>query len=174
MYPYPSYHYFYRWHRRPSRLLWFVLGAGAATLFMKHREAARVNGKFYWGHCQRHSVNYGPVPPQSRIAQWREETENWKPTPPPAVPVGNSVYEGNYSSGWREQEWDAEKEKMKAFGKQAQDAMTDMSEATLDSLLATVTALKQKLAQHRAQREQQEKLLEEEIEQHKKHPPRFV
>lgn len=77
-------------------------------------------------------------------------------------------------NGFREQEWDAEKEKMKAFGKQAQDAMTDMSEATLDSLLTTVTTLKQKLAQHRAQREQQEKLLEEEIEQHKKHPPRFV
>jgi hypothetical protein len=63
---------------------------------------------------------------------------------------------------------------MLAWSRQAGDSMTDLSEATLDSILCTVETLKAKLAEHRAQRERQQKQLDEEFEALKKDPPRLV
>jgi len=57
--------------------------------------------------------------------------------PPPPMPVDR----------WDEQ-------RVQALGKQATDTISELSEATLDSVLATVQSLKTKLAENRAQREQ--------------------
>jgi len=52
--------------------------------------------------------------------------------------------------------------------------MTKISEATLDSVMTTMEALKLKLAEHRAQREEAQRQLEEQLEEQKKNPHRFV
>jgi hypothetical protein len=43
----------------PSRLLWFVIGAGAATWWHKHHEMNSYWG--HWGHCRRAAIQ-GAIP----------------------------------------------------------------------------------------------------------------
>ncbi|KAF8920585.1 hypothetical protein CPB85DRAFT_494705 [Mucidula mucida] len=126
--------YYYRYcrsRRGPSRLLWFFIGAGTAAFWIKHKQAADTHGKFYWKHCQRPPVRETTT--ESKLAAWRRQCE------------------GPHA----DEEWEMEKEKIAAIGRQAQDAMTDISEATLDSLLNTCASLKHKLIQHREQRERE-------------------
>jgi hypothetical protein len=52
--------------------------------------------------------------------------------------------------------------------------MTDLSEATLETVLTTAEALKAKIAEIRAERQRQQKLLDERLEAERKNPPRFV
>ncbi|KAF9052373.1 hypothetical protein BDZ89DRAFT_1032465 [Hymenopellis radicata] len=140
MHPHHGYYHYYRTRRGPSRLLWFFIGAGTAAVWIKHKQAADIHGKFYWKTL--------PAPPvretttESKLAAWRRQCD----------------------SPQAEEEWEMEKERMATFGRQAQDAMTDISEATLDSLLNTCAALKHvsttlsminKLVQHREQRERE-------------------
>ncbi|KAJ8453443.1 hypothetical protein ONZ45_g19715 [Pleurotus djamor] len=74
----------------------------------------------------------------------------------------------------QEEKWEEEKERMLELGRQAGDTMADISEATLDSVLSTVEALKSKLTMHRIQREEQRKRLEQQMEEEKKKPMRWV
>ncbi|PBK66074.1 hypothetical protein ARMSODRAFT_1086961 [Armillaria solidipes] len=61
-------------------------------------------------------------------------------------------------------------ERIQELSKQADEAMSDLSEAILDSLMATIIAAKNKLAERRTQREQEEKRASEA----NKFPPRYV
>jgi len=71
---------------------------------------------------------------------------------------------------------------METLGKQAQDTLTDLSEATLDTVLSTVETLKAKLAEHRAEKERQirelQAMREEQLKQFeewkKQQPPRHI
>ncbi|KAG1746639.1 uncharacterized protein EDB91DRAFT_1245825 [Suillus paluster] len=167
---YPYYHL-----RRPSRILWFVLGAGAAT---------------FW-HCSRqmreHRSQYFPCVMQAR----RVEGGGEHPTPPvysksdadaPAPHehrwnfIHRSQPDRNWdgTAGWNQRQWEEDKERLKEIQKRAEDAMLDMSESTLESIVSTVESLKTKLAQHKDQREQQRKKYEEELERQEKQPRRYV
>ncbi|EMD38851.1 hypothetical protein CERSUDRAFT_112577 [Gelatoporia subvermispora B] len=130
-------------HRHGSRILWFVFGAGAATWFFKHRDA-----EYHFKvahHCSRHQIPQHaypappPVPQPPMIPSVEQQTE--APSKP-ALPMPT-------------EKWDEDKERAAAFSKQASDRFSEMSEATLDAVLNTVQSLKAKLAEHRAEREQQ-------------------
>jgi len=69
------------------------------------------------------------------------------------------------------QQWEEDKARLLSLSRQAGDTMTHLSEATLDSIVSTVGTLKVKLAEHRAQREQQQKQLDEELESQKRNSP---
>ncbi|KZT10082.1 uncharacterized protein LAESUDRAFT_810363 [Laetiporus sulphureus 93-53] len=56
--------------------------------------------------------------------------------------------------------WDEDRQRIQALGKQATDTISELSEATLDSVLATVQNLKMKLAENRAQREEHMKQMQ--------------
>ncbi|KAJ3483112.1 hypothetical protein NLI96_g6539 [Meripilus lineatus] len=56
--------------------------------------------------------------------------------------------------------WDEDRKRMNDFGRQAQETFTELSEATLDSLLTTIEMLKAKLAEQKAQREKEDRELE--------------
>ncbi|KAG1881266.1 hypothetical protein F4604DRAFT_471658 [Suillus subluteus] len=169
MHPYYHNHYF----RGPSRILWFILGAGAAT---------------FW-HCNRqmreHRAQYFPCVMHRRHVEGSGE----HPTPPvyskPDAPTPqeqrwNFIYrrqpdrDGDGTAGWNQREWEEDKERLKDIQKRTEDAMLDMSESTLESIVSTVEALKTKLAQHKTQREQERKNYEEELERQKKDPLRYV
>ncbi|KAJ4473827.1 hypothetical protein J3R30DRAFT_3707792 [Lentinula aciculospora] len=44
------------WHRRPSRLLWFGIGAASATVYIMHKEAEQSGRANYWKNCYRPPV----------------------------------------------------------------------------------------------------------------------
>lgn len=124
---------------------------------------------------------------QSRRVQGASASED--PTPPvyskPDAPahqenrwgfVVKSQFDGSRdgSLGWNQQEWEADKERLKEIQKRTEDAMLDMSESTLESIVSTVESLKSKLNQHKTQREQQRKSYEEELERQQKESRRYV
>ncbi|KAG1808603.1 uncharacterized protein BJ212DRAFT_638891 [Suillus subaureus] len=153
MHPFYHHHHF----RGPSRIIWFALGAGAATLW----------------HCNRqmreHCAQYFPCVMQPRHAEGAQE-HRWNFTHTRRQPDRN----GDGTAGWNQREWEEDKERLKEIQKRAEDAMLDMSESTLESIVSTVEALKTKLAQHKTQREQERKNYEEELERQKKEPLRYV
>lgn len=166
---YPYYHL-----RHPSRIVWFILGAGAAT---------------FW-HCSRqmreHRAQYFPCVMQARHIEGGGEHPGptspiYKPdAPAPQEHRWNFIHRtqpdrnGDGTAGWNQREWEEDKERLKEIQKRAEDAMLDMSESTLESIVSTVEALKTKLAQHKTQREQERKNFEEELERQKKNPLRYV
>ncbi|KAJ3565111.1 hypothetical protein NP233_g7851 [Leucocoprinus birnbaumii] len=83
-------------------------------------------------------------------------------------------------AGWswgEKQETEKFKEKQDQLAelrKQATDAMSDMTEATLESILSGAEALKAKLIASRELRKQQEEQLRREIEEQEKNPPRLI
>ncbi|KAF9257925.1 hypothetical protein L218DRAFT_1080691 [Marasmius fiardii PR-910] len=53
-------------------------------------------------------------------------------------------------------QWEADRARFMEVSRQVGDTVTDMSEASLDMLLTTVQAMKERLAQHRMERERAE------------------
>ncbi|KAF5355303.1 hypothetical protein D9758_005980 [Tetrapyrgos nigripes] len=199
--PYYPYSSFYR-PFLASRLLWFALGAASATLFIWHKEAHHARNSRYWGNCFRAPVQVpghigglggaalnevlpsGMSPGASNVnkdacstwARAPKTANNEKPTatpnPPPPLPA--PVPWGFESFEQQRIQWEQDRERLIA---KAQDAMTELSEATLDSIASTVESLKAKLAEHRAQREKQQRLIEEqqaELDKAKQDPVRYV
>jgi len=145
MYPgywHPGFHRYYR--RGPSRLLWFALGAGTVLFYFKHRLMSADENRF--GFCRRiHSL---------RSSQQTNDRA-----------AGDT--HGGPSIGWgpRDQQWEGDKARLMDMhmGQQVNAAMSEASEATLDSVLNIMTSLKARLAQHRAERER--------MHQHKSRSP---
>ncbi|KAJ7760445.1 hypothetical protein B0H16DRAFT_1719947 [Mycena metata] len=165
------------WHG-PRRTVWFLIGAATATWWMHHKDAHRQTHERYFGHCFRPPVHpIQPRLPDSPPPQpVNTEPPRWRPQdvpntinnmPPAPLPWG-------YPESHRDRQWEEEKLKLQAIGRQAEEVMTKISEATLDSVMTTMEALKLKLAEHRAQREEAQRQLEEQLEEQKKNPHRFV
>ncbi|KAG7091546.1 hypothetical protein E1B28_010575 [Marasmius oreades] len=53
-------------------------------------------------------------------------------------------------------QWEVDRARFREVSRQVGDTVTDMSEASLEMLLTTVQAMKEKLAQHRMERERSE------------------
>lgn len=136
------------WRRTPSRILWFVLGAGSAALYIKHKDSDL--RKSYGSRCRRigpeHMTMDGsaavqggtPAPAASVHAHWG--TSQY-PLPHPAAPGWNAPGEraaGETSpqpplqalksafDGWeknQDQRIEEEKEHMAKVSRQAVDAV---------------------------------------------------
>ncbi|KAH9924748.1 uncharacterized protein B0H18DRAFT_955357 [Fomitopsis serialis] len=208
--PYPAeYWRGFRRHRRAPRLLWFLIGAGTATFWIKSHQAHEWKAR----HCWRDRIPQDayPVPSGSGAQayatgntpgaeeQKRECGRRWgwswsskdghrpsqspssvQETPAATVP-GQAQAQAPHvlPAPMPTDRWDEERHRVQALGKQATDTISELSEATLDSVLATVQSLKVKLAEARTQREQhlqqmqtlkdeQYKMFEEWRKQHEK------
>ncbi|KAJ7834102.1 hypothetical protein B0H13DRAFT_2212361 [Mycena leptocephala] len=165
-------HGFHSWHG-PRRTIWFLIGAASATWWMCHKEAHRHTHERYFGHCFRPPVP--SIQPRPADPQLNEPVQQWRPRDipstinnmPPAMPWG-------YPESHKDRQWEEEKQKMQAIGRQAEEVMAKLSEEALDSVMSTMEALKVKLAEHRAQREAAQRQLEQQLEEQRKNPHRFV
>ncbi|KAF5388720.1 hypothetical protein D9757_004799 [Collybiopsis confluens] len=71
----------FHFHRRPSRILWFAIGAASATVFIMHRESKRNEKAMYW-----HNSCRTPVYPQASNVEMSQVLAEGLPT----VPSGGS------------------------------------------------------------------------------------
>ncbi|KAF8159682.1 hypothetical protein B0H34DRAFT_858436 [Crassisporium funariophilum] len=168
MHPYYSPHHMGMgmWRRGPSRIVWFAIGAITASWWIHRKETDRR----IFGHCKRPQLQSPlPIPPID------------DPITPSGAPwpdvrsIPNTI--SNIPSGWDRRQlwqWEQEKEHMATISQQATDAMADLTESTLESVLNTAEALKAKLAEHRAEREKQQKMIEKRLEEERKNPPRLI
>ncbi|KAI0820827.1 hypothetical protein BC628DRAFT_827622 [Trametes gibbosa] len=187
--PYWHWGRMYRCGRTTSRLVWFGLGAFVATWYHAHHglrswheshcSRYRIPQQAYpppstsapadgsppqdadaiqaqpgqgdrkhgwgWGGWGREHQHEGGRPGWGQWGRDAQREGMWgAPPPPPPMPIpGEKGYPNE-----------------KDIVQQATDTITDLSEATLNNLLVTVESLKAKLAEHRAQREQQERELQ--------------
>jgi len=160
---------FHSWHG-PRRAVWFILGAASATFWIAHKEAHRRNetDERYFGHCFRPPVSPMQPRPPVDVSAPDEPPAQWRPRVPPAsMPWG-------YPESHRDRQWEEEKIKLQAIGRQAEEVMAKLSEDTLTSVMSTMESLKTKLAEHRAQREEAQRQSEKQFEEQRKNPHRFV
>ncbi|KAF5362440.1 hypothetical protein D9756_002417 [Leucocoprinus leucothites] len=170
MYP----HYPHYWRRGPSRLLWFIVGAGAATWWHKHHEMHK--HEWTWGHCRRAAIQNPPpnTPPSTdgSDANTSDSSFSLKNLPRSInniPPAGWSWAERQEAEKYKEQQ-----DHLADLRKQATDAMSDMTEATLESILSGAEALRAKLIASRELRKKQEEQLKREIAEQEKNPPRLI
>ncbi|PSR76138.1 hypothetical protein PHLCEN_2v8636 [Hermanssonia centrifuga] len=151
----------HNWHRGPSRLIWFVFGAAAATAFIRHREAEG----FAVRHCSRHRIPQDAYPPpgqeQKVVDAWRWNANASFPKYPAQPPAAATAAPAESAPAHvpmqkpADGQWDEEKQRLQRISEQATETLTSLSEAGLDSLLSTVESLKAKIAERRAQRERE-------------------
>jgi hypothetical protein len=125
-YYYPGAHYIHHFRHGPRRLVWFILGGVAATWWMKHKEM-RAHER-YIGHCVRQLPQ--PAPPQMNgSAPQLNQSPNTSPPTTKPYYWGETQYEAPprpvpLPFGWSNQQWEEEKERMWAMGRQAGDTVS--------------------------------------------------
>ncbi|EPS94568.1 hypothetical protein FOMPIDRAFT_1091077, partial [Fomitopsis schrenkii] len=130
-----------------SRLLWFLIGAGTTAFWIKSHHAHEWQVR----NCWRDRIPQDAYPPPS-AAQGQTQA---MPTGAPAVPAQPSSPTPHVlPPPMPTDRWDEERLRVQNLGKQATETISELSEATLDSVLATVQSLKVKLAEARKEREQ--------------------
>ena len=131
MYPYYHMHHF---HRAPRRFIWFILGGAAATWWFKHKEMRAYER--YMGYCVQKPVLPATLPAPGPEVNGTTPNQSQNPYAPPRTHWGSSgqaQYEAPRASpppaampfGWNNQQWEEEKEKMWAMGRQAGDTVSN-------------------------------------------------
>lgn len=147
------------YYRGPSRILWFLIGGVTASWFLRRKDTdSRI-----FGHCRR--LQYQTPPLNSPDAT---------PSDPNSWSVRDIPKTINHIPHWgseQQQSWQQEKEHLADISRKVADAMTDLTEATLESVLSAAETLKAKLAEHRANREQQQKTIAQQIQETPNLPP---
>lgn len=178
MHPYAHHHWHGFRHRRGGRIVWFAIGATVATFWHKSHEAHEWREQHCWRKCiprEAYAPPPGPVPANltpvtsddaagsSKIEldrqrwgwAWNSE-KGWKSWGNPPLSRDGAFSPHVPPTPMPSDRNDEDLKRMQALGKQATDTgqIAELSEATLDSVLATVRSLKTKLAEARLQREQ--------------------
>ncbi|KAI0028673.1 hypothetical protein K488DRAFT_89500 [Vararia minispora EC-137] len=171
---YPGYWHYLHYHRRFGifrRFFWFSFGAFTALAFARYHGYARFSvedgpgerrwdgARGHWGFCRR--VEYRPhlesgllspqqsqqvvQPTQEKLLPVPVQAATSQPLPPPPPPPAPGTFVPPV-----QQRWEAE---MREMSRQAGERMTDLSESTIDSMVATLLGLKARLAEHRTQQQ---------------------
>ncbi|KAJ7021621.1 hypothetical protein C8F04DRAFT_1138175 [Mycena alexandri] len=128
-----------------SRVLWFFLGAGVSTWWLSKKNL-NVNVD-----CQ-YQRRLGPAPSQAQ----------------PQMMNSSEQMPANYQPYQRD--WEHERARVRQFSREAGDTFAELSEATLNTILQATEALKVKIAEQRALREEERRMEEE----RRRTPPRYV
>ncbi|KAF8602581.1 hypothetical protein BDV93DRAFT_545224 [Ceratobasidium sp. AG-I] len=141
--PGPTYFHYNRMRRGPSRFIWFGLGGLATYWFINSRE-------------RRHQmISQGEEKPAERscMSTWSGGWGSW----------------GDHHTQARQmqmqQQMEEQQRRMRGFGQSASETIVDMTESSLDSVMASVVALKAKLADQRAANQAARKAMEDEPRQ---------
>lgn len=150
-----------------AKLIWFALGAGAATWWISHRprhDDEHLHGPRGWHRgCHRPQANSDTPTSQPEVPP-----PNASAVSPPLAPHSPPLQHApgpwpGYQGPWGDAKFQQAKQ-------QASEAAAEMTESTLDNLTTTLLTWKQRLAEQRAQREREA----EAQKQDQMNPPRYV
>ncbi|KAF7364985.1 hypothetical protein MVEN_00369400 [Mycena venus] len=90
---------------------------------------------------------------------------NLRSLPAPSIPEQKAPLNGsepqvNYQAHYN-RDWEQERARVRQFSRSAEDTVAELSEATLNTILQATEALKAKMAEHRALREEERRMEEE-------------
>lgn len=136
----------HNWHRGPSRLIWFVFGAAAATAFIRHREAEG----FAVRHCSRHRIPQDAYPPPG---QEQKVVESWRwpnasspkyPQPPAAATAESAPAHAIPMQKPADGQWDEEKQRLQRISEQATETVeipSSFNHHSIDNYLSLNSSL---------------------------------
>ncbi|KAJ2925920.1 hypothetical protein H1R20_g11172, partial [Candolleomyces eurysporus] len=158
---------FYRYRRGPSRILWFIVGAGAASWYIKRHQSGHAN-----------SVQWQPSSNGPNQQQYGSTPSVQAPPQPSHYPTqAPPIYQNSQQPPVPQQHPEPPVQVAKAedsvINQGVSEAM-NLAETTLESILGTAQALKLQLADQRAERERQQKEAEKKREEELRTPPRWV
>ncbi|KAJ7022429.1 hypothetical protein C8F04DRAFT_1138174 [Mycena alexandri] len=130
-------------------LLWFFLGAGVGTWWLSEQK----NGHVAY-QCQR---RLGPASSRAGTQMMNSSEKMQDADAAPYQPY--------------QRDWEPERARVRQFSRDAGDTFVEPSETTLNTILQATEALKVKIAEQRALREE-ERCMEE--ERRRGIPPRYV
>lgn len=118
---------------RPSRALWFLIGAATATLWIKHREYRNIERRGY-GPCVRQRAIQSASQQQGALAE-PSQSNVAPPTSPSQTPetlhsVSRAINNLPPADGWhfgerrQMEKWEEDKEKLMDFTLRATDAVS--------------------------------------------------
>ncbi|PPQ63329.1 hypothetical protein CVT24_006774 [Panaeolus cyanescens] len=141
-------------YRGPSRLLWFTIGAITASCYIKRKEERR---HMLAGHCRRPPLGPNDLP------QVESSTEDQDPWRARAAGFSRTINNLNAdevpaTSPWDDKEFQQQKEHFVKVTRQAGEAMSDLTENTLEAVISAAQAMRLKLADSRKRRELEEEL----------------
>ncbi|KAI0292293.1 hypothetical protein BC826DRAFT_1019705 [Russula brevipes] len=158
----------------PSRLVWFGIGSVATWAWIHHRhnrdrDHDHQHGGGLWGYRRRVDCRGREDAPEYQPPLSREWPPSMRPGPrldaqaqaAPAAPSGAGA--GSASVGGPSQREpvapalaDQDLERLRQFGRNAEETISGMSEATIDSMMGALQGLKDRLADRRDQQQLQE------------------
>ncbi|KAK0186413.1 hypothetical protein F5146DRAFT_1227066 [Armillaria mellea] len=167
---------------------WFLIGAGTATIWShNHRNQPGFCGRTEYTEGGYERRGFGPwghgwhgrfdAQNQNPHRDSRGEDLDKAPAPAPAPTQPPVMEQQGYTTerqAYSEPPPSPDKERIRELSRQAGDAMSELSEATLDTLMSTILAAKNKLADRRIQRDLEEKRVADAAERGKRFPPRYV
>ncbi|KAJ7021622.1 hypothetical protein C8F04DRAFT_1140359 [Mycena alexandri] len=130
----------------PRAFLWFFLGAGVGTWWLSEKK----NGHVAY-QCQR---RLGPASSQAGTQM-----------------INSSEKMQHADAAPYQRDWEPERTRVRQFSRDAGDTFVELSETTLNSILQATEALKVKITEQRALREEERRMEEE---RRRGIPPRYV
>ncbi|KAJ7367179.1 hypothetical protein DFH08DRAFT_836739 [Mycena albidolilacea] len=127
----------------PGPFLWLLVGVGLGSWWSSNK---RFNVD-----CQFHRSALPPIP---------NHPEPQQKAQPEPVPAGNYQPSTYWNNTPYNHDWEQERARVRQFSRTAEDTVTELSEATLNTILQATEALKAKMAEHRALREEERRLEE--------------
>ncbi|KAH9074745.1 hypothetical protein EDB83DRAFT_2515609 [Lactarius deliciosus] len=127
----------------PSRFIWFSIGSLATLAWMHHhrtKDACRHPAQIgYDDRFRGHGQREREASPRRFDEQQQQQQQQWGPPPPVAEASGRSPVD-------REQ-----LDRLREMSRNAEETISGMSEATIDSMMGGLQRLKDRLAERRAQ-----------------------
>ncbi|KAF8143900.1 hypothetical protein K438DRAFT_1875131 [Mycena galopus ATCC 62051] len=139
--------------------LWLLIGAGVGSWWTAHKRFNRDNADCYqafYGHHRSLQGSPSAVPNPNSLSQ---------KAPLNSSEPGTADYPTAYN-----RDWEQERARVRQFSRSAEDTVVELSEVTLNTILQATEALKAKMGEHRALREEGRRLEEE----RSRNPPRYV
>lgn len=146
----------------PSRLVWFAFGSVATWAYIRHHHQ-HPHPQHDWHH--RVGCNAGPgraqweererdqSPPNNNNASsspdGRGDYGQWRPTQPQRQPQTQTQSESMTPM-------DVDHERLRQIGRNAEETISGMSEATIDSMMNVLQRLKDRLGERRGQQQLEE------------------
>ncbi|KAF5346568.1 hypothetical protein D9758_013453 [Tetrapyrgos nigripes] len=180
------------------RLFWFVVGAGAATWWHKHHDEShhiqQGSGPSHGGCSSQSNKSWGqgapnnggvglsanPMASSNSNSQAQPTNGSWNTSLSSRIPSWSGGFGVDMSppQATPEQATSSvvfeERKKIMDLGQHIGNTVSELSEATLDTLMSSAAALKAKLTEQRLQRERLEQERKQEEEYRRMNPPRYV
>ncbi|KAF9043183.1 hypothetical protein BJ165DRAFT_1595237 [Panaeolus papilionaceus] len=125
----------------PRRIFWFAIGAVTASWYIQRKDERRV-----WEGCKRPALSPSDLPQSSQDGQTPWNSRTTEMTRMINKPSADS---GPVTLPWDEKDFQQPKEHFTKVSRQAGEVVSELTENTLETVIAAAQAMREKLSDNR-------------------------